>query len=266
MGLGFSSGHRFREGDLVAERREPLRVVAGEALGIPVVEVVAAEFAVRLAVAQHVVGDDEEAVGDGDDGLLVPAALDQAAVLGGEVGVVFEDGPASAIHEGLAQDAVGKAGTATQAFAGTLVIAGAEAGPGRRMAGSWETRHVAPEFGDDRLRGAAGDAGDGVEPRDRLGVGGGARRDAAIAGRDRRVEELDVAQELVEHEAVMSSDAPGERLGKDRALAPQAPLGQFRSSSGVQAPAISALSIARADTPSTLVTTLPSLMCNAEDA
>src|SRR5262245_10994550 len=134
MGLGFSSGRRFREGDLVAERGEPLRVVAGEALGIPVVEVVAAEFAVRLAVAQHVVGDDEEAVGDGDDGLLVPAALDQAAVLGGEVGVVFEDGTASTLHEGLAQDAAGKAGTATQAFASTLVSAGAEAGPGRRMA------------------------------------------------------------------------------------------------------------------------------------
>ena len=41
MGLGFSSGRRFREGDLIAERGEPLRVVAGEALGIEVVEVVA---------------------------------------------------------------------------------------------------------------------------------------------------------------------------------------------------------------------------------
>jgi len=96
------------------------------------------------------------------------------------------------------------------------------------MAGGREARHVAPEFGDNCLSGAASDAGDGVEPRDRLGVGGGARRDAAIAGRYRRVEELDVVQELVEHEAVMSSDAPGERLGKDRALAPQAPLGQVR--------------------------------------
>src|SRR5262249_48500961 len=124
-GLGLSLGHRFREGELVSARREPLRVVAGEALGIPVVGVVGAEVAGRLGLAQHVVGDDEEAVGDGDDGLLVPAALDQAPVLGGEVGVVFEDGTASTLHEGLAQDAVGKAGTATQAFAGTLVIAGA---------------------------------------------------------------------------------------------------------------------------------------------
>jgi hypothetical protein len=76
------------------------------------------------------------------------------------------------------------------------------------MTGGREERHVAPEFGDDCLSGAAGDAGNGVEPRDRLGLDGGAGRDPAIAGRDRRVEELDVAQELVEHEAVMSGDAP----------------------------------------------------------
>jgi hypothetical protein len=55
--------------------------------------------------------------------------------------------------------------------------------------------------------------GDGVEPRDRVGLGGGARRDVAIAGRDGVVEELDVAQGLGQQEAVMGRDAPGERLG-----------------------------------------------------
>src|SRR5262249_10669139 len=92
MGLGFSSGRRFREGHLVAERGEPLRVVAGEALGIEVVEVVAPELAIRRAVAQYVVRDHQDAVGHRDDGLLVPAALDQPPVLGREVAVTFEDG------------------------------------------------------------------------------------------------------------------------------------------------------------------------------
>src|SRR6266478_6650242 len=134
MGLGFSSGRRFREGDYVAERGEPLRVVAGEALGIEVVEVVAPELTVRLAVARQVIRDHQDAVGHGDDGLLVPAALDQPPVLGGEIAVTFEDGAPGTLHEGLAQDPVREAGAATEAFAGTLVIAGAEAGPGRRMA------------------------------------------------------------------------------------------------------------------------------------
>ena len=96
------------------------------------------------------------------------------------------------------------------------------------MAGGREARHVAAEFGDDRLGGAARDPGNGVEPGERVGLGRGERRDVAIAGRDRLVEELDVAQELVEQEAVMGGDAPGERLGEGRPLAPQAPLGQLR--------------------------------------
>ena len=82
MGLGFFSGRRFREGDHVAERGEPLSVVAGETLGIEVVEVVAPELTVRLAIAQQVIRDHQDAVGDRDDGLLVPAARDQPPVLG----------------------------------------------------------------------------------------------------------------------------------------------------------------------------------------
>ena len=79
MEPGPASCRALRQGDRVAER--PPGVVAGEALGIEVVEVVAAQLAVRLAVAQDVVRDDEDAVGDRDDGLLVAALPDEPAVL-----------------------------------------------------------------------------------------------------------------------------------------------------------------------------------------
>src|SRR5206468_593101 len=75
-------------------------------------------------------------------------------------------------------------------------------------------RHVAAEFGRDHLGRAAGDAGDRVEPGERIGVRGGARLDLAIAHGDGAVEELDVAQEMVEEEAVVGRDAPGERLAE----------------------------------------------------
>src|SRR5215472_15487757 len=71
-----------------------------------VVEVVAAELAIRHAVTQHVILDHQDAVGHGDDGLLVPAALDQPAVLSREVAVAFAHGAPGALHEGLAQDPV----------------------------------------------------------------------------------------------------------------------------------------------------------------
>ena len=115
-----------------------------------------------------------------------------------------------------------------EALAGTLVVARAEARPGGRMARGGKAAHVTAELGDDRLGGAAGDPRDGVEARDRLGLGGGARRDATITGRDALGEEFDVPQELGEQEAVMGRDAPSERLGERRAFAPQAPLGQLR--------------------------------------
>jgi hypothetical protein len=147
-----------------------------------------------------------------------------------------------------------KAGTATQAFAGTLVIAGAEAGPGRRMAGSWETRHVAPEFGDDRLDGAAGHPRDGVEARDRVGFGGGARRDAAgdrhevlhgsamrgeggpdrgVQLGDRRLQRRDHPQVCAQQDAMMRPDVAGQRRAQRGPLRAQPRVSQRDQALGI---------------------------------
>jgi len=67
-----------------------------------------------------------------------------------------------------------------------------------------------------------------VEPRERVGLLGGARGDLPVAGRDGVVEELDVPQQVVEEKAVMGGDAAGERLRERRALPPQTPLGELR--------------------------------------
>ena len=84
--------------------------------------------------------------------------------------------------------------------------------PRRREAG-----HVASKLGDKHLGRAPGDPRNRVEPRERVGVRGGARHDLAVAGRDGVLDELDVAQELVEQEAMMGGDAAGECLGERRA-------------------------------------------------
>jgi len=44
---------RLCEGHSVAERGEPLRVVAGEAVGVEAVEVLAAQLAIRPAPSAH---------------------------------------------------------------------------------------------------------------------------------------------------------------------------------------------------------------------
>ena len=50
-------------------------MVAGEALGIQLVEGVAAELAIRLTIAQHVIGDDEDAVATATMAFLSPRRL-----------------------------------------------------------------------------------------------------------------------------------------------------------------------------------------------
>jgi hypothetical protein len=128
------------------------------------------------------------------------------------------------------------------------------------MARGGKTRHVAPEFGGDHLGRAARDPGNRVEPGECSGLRRGEALDVAVGGGDRLVEELDVAQEVFQHEAVMGRDAPGGRLPKAARLRRIRRWASSASSAGVPVPAISALSIARADTPSTSVTTLASLM------
>jgi hypothetical protein len=57
----------------------------------------------------------------------------------------------------------GYVGVSSEAFAGGLVVAGADAGPGGQVSGGRERAHVAAGFGDDRLGGAALHAGDRAE-------------------------------------------------------------------------------------------------------
>jgi transposase InsO family protein len=93
------------------------------------------ELAMQHAVAQHVIRDHQDAVGHGDEGLLLAAAFGQPPVLGREVGVAFADSAAGTLDERRAERPVGEASAAAQPLAGTLVGAGAEARPGRGMAG-----------------------------------------------------------------------------------------------------------------------------------
>src|SRR5262249_33474716 len=90
-------------------------MVAGEAVRVEAIEVVAAQLAIRLAVAEHVIRDHEDAVSYSDNGFLVAAPFDEPPVLGRQVAVAFADGAASTLDERRAQCPVGEAGAAARA-------------------------------------------------------------------------------------------------------------------------------------------------------
>src|SRR5918998_1980256 len=72
------SGHLralpWRERDGVAELLQPPHVMPLQPRRVEALEVVGAQVPVGLPISQHVVDGPQQAVGDGDDGLLGPAA------------------------------------------------------------------------------------------------------------------------------------------------------------------------------------------------
>jgi hypothetical protein len=116
------------------------------------------------------------------------------------------------------------------------------------MADAREPRHVAAEFGRDHLGRSARSAENRVEPGECVGICRGEPLDVAIGRRDGVVEELDMAQAVVEHEAVVGRGAPGERLPQGRALPAHPPLGQLGEGLGGMVPGDQRLEHRRADT------------------
>ena len=74
------------------------------------------------------------------------------------------------------------------------------------MAGGRNPRPVAAERGDDHLGRAPGELRNRVDPGERVGLRRGEHRALPVAGRDGVVQELDVAQEVVEQKAMLQGD------------------------------------------------------------
>src|SRR5262249_39150174 len=151
--------------------------------------------------------DDEQGAGDGDEGLELAAALDQAAVAFAEEGAGLAGG-----GRGVAEDAF-EVGVAFGDPAGLGAVAGldgarAEPGPGDQVGGGGEAGHVEADLGDDDVGGVPGDAGDLGEPVDggqgrgvRAAAGlraGGAVGVDALSGGDRADQLIEAGGELVD--------------------------------------------------------------------
>src|SRR5436309_3811961 len=132
MGGSCSLGREFN-GDLEAEFLEPTQVVAGEALGLLVVEVRGTQIMVGGAMPKDMPHRCEHAVGHRDRGLLGAAATQDAAEQRGQVGVAAAARTPRRLDEGTTEPAIALAGLAALAFAGALPVSGAEARPRRQV-------------------------------------------------------------------------------------------------------------------------------------
>ena len=99
------------------------------------------------------------------------------------------------------------------------------AGPGREVPDRWEHGHVQAALGDQDLRGVRLDAGDRAQQLDDLGVRGEHELDPLAQVLQRRVERVDVREQLRDHDPVVldleaALAAPRGAAGSSRASCP----------------------------------------------
>ena len=121
------------------------------------------------------------------------------------------------------QDLLAFAGLARMAFARTGVVARGHARPGRQRLRSGEAVHVRPHLRHDRFGGLARNAGKGIQQRHRLLKRAARWLDLLIKTCHGFLEAVDLAQQLGQHKAVLSSRS-NRRVGSGRP-SPPAPSG-----------------------------------------
>jgi hypothetical protein len=93
---------------------------------------------------------------------FLPAdAAGQPPELGGQVGLAGVGGRPGTLDQHLTKPAVALGGLTGAALAAAEVVARAATRPRRQVPGGGEHPHVGADLGDDRLRGALADPGDG---------------------------------------------------------------------------------------------------------
>src|SRR4029079_4395160 len=111
------------------------------------IEMVRSEITVEGLIPEQVVSDDENGVPDRHGRPARAASRRQPSVLGREVGAPCPGCRVSRLDQERAEPGTAFAGPAALAFAGALTVARTHPGPGGKMVGGRETRHVQPDFG-----------------------------------------------------------------------------------------------------------------------
>ena len=125
--------------------------------------VIGAGVAVGLAVAKHGIEGSQHFVSGGDEGAFVAASGGENSVIAVELAVTGASSAVGAFGEHGAQGLAARAGSARPALAGTLVIAGAQAGPGSQPVGRAEGLEVRTDLGEDGAGRDLIDARDGLQ-------------------------------------------------------------------------------------------------------
>src|SRR5437763_7518919 len=151
-------------------------MMALRTLGVQIVEVVGTELFVWVTVAEYVIDDDEQAMGDGDSGLFGSSSASNAPELRMEVGGAGPDaGPSNLAHDRTQPDVAVVHGC-LHAHSRALLVTWAEPSPRGQVPSSRKATHIGADLSQNRRRRDRFDARNGLQQRQRLFV----RRQATL--------------------------------------------------------------------------------------
>src|SRR5271166_7087237 len=146
------------EGDVVAEAFEAAFEV-GDGSGLTdLVEIGFAEIAIGQVLGEHVIGRDEDLVGDGEGCAQSAAAGLEAVELVLEVAALGSRGGERGADQDGAQVDIALPRPTALLPAGALMVAGTDAGPGGQVTDAQEYAHVDADLGDQHGRNQPVDA------------------------------------------------------------------------------------------------------------
>nr|WP_231852934.1 MULTISPECIES: hypothetical protein [Caldilinea] len=148
---GSGGGEQRLDGELEAELGEAALGALDELRLVALVVVDGAQILERLALLEHVIERDQDAVGDGDGCAFGAVAAGQALETGCEVGLLDLDCSPGGLHQFGPQVAIAVAGSGQEAFGAAPAIAGAELGPGGQVTRGRVAGHVDAGLGQDVL-------------------------------------------------------------------------------------------------------------------
>ena len=118
-------------------------------------------------------------------------------------------GRATGFHQHRTQPAITATGLAAAALASALMIAGAQAGPARKMRGAGEAAHIGTDFGHHDLSGSPLNARDRDQTFNRRGERGQQLLDPLVEFPVGFLDIVDIGQQAAYHEAMMRPEATG---------------------------------------------------------
>src|SRR3954470_3324624 len=143
---GFGPGF---EGDVIAEAFEAALEIGNGAAFTDLVEIGFSEIAIGHAPGEHVIGGHDNLVSNGQGGPQRAATGLEAVELVPQIAAFGSRRGNSGADQDRAQMHVALAGPPAPLFAGALVAAGANPGPGGQVVDAKKDTHIRADFGDD---------------------------------------------------------------------------------------------------------------------